>query len=161
MKSLWFYDFEIGRLGIAEDGQGITDIFIADGEGTDSLNNAPFQLLETPLIREAGRQLGAYLSGRIRQFDLPLSLQGTAFQKKVWQALLTIPFGQTRSYKQIAEQVGSPKGYRAIGMANNRNRIMIVVPCHRVIGHDGKLVGYAGGLDVKAKLLQLENRDHS
>ncbi|MFR8275605.1 MAG: methylated-DNA--[protein]-cysteine S-methyltransferase [Desulfovibrio fairfieldensis] len=92
---------------------------------------------ETPLLREAGRQLKAYLTGRLRDFDLPLAPQGTPFQQKVWAALTAIPYGETRSYKQVAEAVDCPKGCRAVGMANNRNPIAIVIPCHRVIGADG------------------------
>ena len=112
----------------------------------------------TPLLREAGRQLKAYLAGRLRDFDLPLAPQGTPFQQKVWAALTAIPYGETRSYKQVAEAVGCPKGCRAVGMANNRNPIAIVIPCHRVIGADGALVGYGGGLAVKEVLLRLEGR---
>ena len=111
---------------------------------------------ETPLLREAERQLKAYLAGRLRNFDLPLAPRGTPFQQKVWAALTAIPYGETRSYKQVAEAVGCPKGCRAVGMANNRNPIAIVIPCHRVIGADGALVGYGGGLAVKEVLLRLE-----
>lgn len=100
---------------------------------------------ETPLLREAERQLKAYLAGRLRDFDLPLAPRGTPFQQKVWAALTAIPYGETRSYKQVAEAVDCPRGCRAVGMANNRNPIAIVIPCHRVIGADGALVGYGGG----------------
>ncbi len=111
---------------------------------------------ETPLLREARCQLEAYLAGRLRDFVLPLAPRGTLFQQKVWRALTGIPYGETRSYKQIAEAVGCPRGCRAVGMANNRNPISIVIPCHRVIGADGALVGYGGGLPVKECLLRLE-----
>ena len=111
---------------------------------------------ETALIKEAYQQLCEYLKGERKTFRLPLNPQGTDFQKRVWKALCDIPYGETRSYKQIAEAIGSPKAVRAVGMANNRNPLLIVVPCHRVIGADGKLVGYAAGLDKKAFLLRLE-----
>ena len=111
---------------------------------------------ETTLIKEAYRQLTEYLKGERETFDLPLNPKGTDFQKRVWKALCDIPYGETRSYKQIAEAIGNPKAVRAVGMANNRNPLLIVVPCHRVIGADGKLVGYAAGLDKKAFLLRLE-----
>ena len=111
---------------------------------------------DTPVIKEAFRQLSEYFSGKRKTFNLPLLLKGTDFQKQVWQALLKIPFGVTRSYKQIAEAIGNPKAVRAVGMANNKNPLLIVVPCHRVIGANGKLVGYAVGLDKKEYLLRLE-----
>ena len=111
---------------------------------------------ETALIKEANRQLSEYLKGERQMFDLPLNPRGTDFQKRVWRALCDIPYGETRSYKQIAEAIGNPKAVRAVGMANNRNPITIVVPCHRVIGADGKLVGYGGGLEMKEFLLRLE-----
>lgn len=111
---------------------------------------------ETPVIKEAFRQLSEYFSGKRKEFHLPLLLKGTDFQKQVWNALLKIPFGETRSYKQIAEAIGNTKAVRAVGMANNKNPLLIVVPCHRVIGANGKLVGYAVGLDKKEFLLKLE-----
>lgn len=111
---------------------------------------------ETALIKEAHLQLTEYLKGERKTFDLPLNPHGTEFQKRVWKALGEIPYGETRTYKQIAEAIGNPKAVRAVGMANNRNPLLIVVPCHRVIGTDGKLVGYAAGLDKKAFLLRLE-----
>lgn len=114
------------------------------------------EFLETPVIKEAHQQLMEYLSGERKQFDLPLSPRGTAFQQRVWNALLEIPYGETRSYKQIAEAIGNPKAVRAVGMANNRNPLLIVVPCHRVIGADGKLVGYGAGIEMKEFLLRLE-----
>jgi len=103
-------------------------------------------------------QIKEYLNGERTVFDFPYEMKGTEFQKKVWSALCEIPYGQTRSYKEIAEKVGSPKAYRAVGMANNKNPISIAVPCHRVVGSNGKLVGYAGGLDMKQYLLELESK---
>jgi len=107
-------------------------------------------------FREAVRQLEAYFSGKLKSFDLRLAPEGTEFQKSVWRALCKIPYGETRTYKDIAESIGNPKAYRAVGLANNRNPISIIIPCHRVIGSNGKLTGYACGLDIKAFLLNLE-----
>lgn len=112
---------------------------------------------EAPLIREAFSQVESYLSGRLKKFDLPLEMHGTDFQKEVWNALLSIPYGTTASYKDVALMIGNSKAVRAVGMANNRNPIAIIVPCHRVIGSDGSLVGYAGGMELKRTLLEIEN----
>ena len=110
------------------------------------------------VLRDAQRQLNEYFAGQRRVFSLPLDFKGTDFQQRVWQALLTIPYGQTRSYLQIAEQLGNPKAVRAVGAANGKNPISIIAPCHRVIGSNGRLTGFAGGLDAKARLLALESR---
>ena len=112
-----------------------------------------------PVLVEAERQLGEYFGGRRKAFTLTLDPAGTPFQRKVWNALLTIPFGETRSYGQIARQIGSPAAVRAVGAANGRNPISIVTPCHRVIGLTGRLTGFAGGLDAKAYLLASERRN--
>jgi methylated-DNA-[protein]-cysteine S-methyltransferase len=109
-----------------------------------------------PLLLETARQLRAYFAGELQRFDLPLDLDGTPFQKRVWKELETIPFGETRSYAAIAEAIGSPLAVRAVGAANGANPAPIVVPCHRVIGSGGKLVGYGGGLELKKRLLALE-----
>ena len=109
-----------------------------------------------PLLCEAERQLAAYFAGALTLFDLPLDFRGTAFQQAVWAALLTIPFGQTRSYAKIARQIGRPDACRAVGAANGRNPISIIAPCHRVIGASGGLTGFAGGLAAKQFLLALE-----
>lgn len=111
-----------------------------------------------PVLREASRQLGEYFGGERERFDLPLSFAGTTFQRQVWQALLSIPFGDTRSYAQIAAQIGNPTAVRAVGAANGRNPISIIAPCHRVIGAAGALTGFAGGLEAKRYLLNLEAR---
>lgn len=108
------------------------------------------------VFADAVEQLNAYFAGELTDFDLELDLQGTVFQQRVWKALLTIPYGETRSYGEIAEQVGAPGSARAIGLANGHNPIAIVVPCHRVIGANGKLTGYGGGIDRKLTLLELE-----
>ncbi|MDO5037204.1 MAG: methylated-DNA--[protein]-cysteine S-methyltransferase [Tissierellia bacterium] len=111
---------------------------------------------KTPLTQEAFRQLMDYFKGQRRTFSLPLKMEGTPFQREVWEALLKIPYGQTWSYKDLAQAVGRPRAYRAVGGANNKNPIAIIVPCHRVIGADGSLVGYGDGLETKAYLLDLE-----
>jgi methylated-DNA-[protein]-cysteine S-methyltransferase len=108
------------------------------------------------MLVEAARQLNEYFAGERRTFTVVLDPQGTAFQKRVWDALLTIPFGETRSYAQIAQQIGEPTAYRAVGAANGRNPLSIIAPCHRVIGTNGALTGFAGGLATKQKLLALE-----
>ena len=113
---------------------------------------------DTPLLREARAQLRAYFSGKLRRFDLPLGAEGTPFQRAVWGALVTIPYGERRSYGDLARTLGKPKATRAVGGANNKNPIAIVVPCHRVVGSDGSLTGYAGGLPKKEFLLALEAR---
>lgn len=122
----------------------------------DKITLADAVVDDTPLLRQAALELREYFAGRRHNFELPLDLQGTEFQKKVWLALRQIPYGQTRSYREIAEAIGNPNGCRAVGLANNKNPLAILVPCHRVIGSNGSLVGYAGGLELKAALLSLE-----
>ncbi len=155
MKNIFFYDTKIGKLAIMDNGSEITCIEIAEGD----YNNNEYNICETELIKNASEQLNEYFNGKRREFNLPLKFAGTEFQNKVWQALCEIPFGETRSYKQIAERVGNPKGCRAVGGANNKNPIMIVVPCHRVVGSNGSLVGYAGGLHIKETLLSIEKNN--
>ncbi|NML06557.1 methylated-DNA--[protein]-cysteine S-methyltransferase [Sphingomonas sp. G-3-2-10] len=111
-----------------------------------------------PVLIEAERQIAAYFAGELTEFSVPLDFAGTDFQKSVWAALLTIPFGETRSYAEIAHQIGRPKAVRAVGAANGRNPISIIAPCHRVIGSNGSLTGFAGGLEAKQLLLTLEGR---
>ncbi len=111
-----------------------------------------------PVLLETERQLNDYFAGKLEKFSLKLDFAGTEFQKKVWEALLTIPFGETRSYGQIARQIGRPKAVRAVGAANGKNPVSIIAPCHRVIGSNGKLTGFAGGLEVKALLLGIESK---
>ena len=152
-QRVFFYDYPIGPVGIAETGGAISRVFFG-GEKT----MAGFETGETPLIQKTAAQLAEYFEGKRKKFDLPLALHGTDFQVSVWQALQTIPFGQTSSYAGIAALIGNAKAYRAVGMANNRNPVVIIVPCHRVIGHNGDLTGYGGGLPVKQFLLDLEQR---
>lgn len=111
-----------------------------------------------PILTKTESQLAEYFAGRRQHFELPLDPQGTPFQRAVWDALLAIPFGETRTYGQLARQLGNPNATRAVGAANGRNPIAIVVPCHRVVGSTGKLTGFAGGLDAKSLLLDLETR---
>ena len=111
---------------------------------------------DTPLLRQVKAQLTAYFAGELQAFDLPIKPRGTDFQQKVWQRLVNIPYGETRSYGQIAREIGQPGASRAVGQANNRNPIAIVVPCHRVVGASGSMTGYGGGLPRKEALLELE-----
>ncbi|HZK01541.1 MAG TPA: methylated-DNA--[protein]-cysteine S-methyltransferase [Anaerovoracaceae bacterium] len=156
MKNVYYYETKIGLIGIAEKEDAITDIFF--GEDDAPKDSGEMIMNETELIKTAAGQIDEFLNGTLKDFDLPLCTEGTEFQKSAWEALCTIPYGEVRSYKQMAEQVGNPKACRAIGMANNRNPIAIVIPCHRVIGSNGKLVGYGGGLHIKKQLLELEKR---
>ncbi|NOU77381.1 methylated-DNA--[protein]-cysteine S-methyltransferase [Paenibacillus sp. LMG 31459] len=107
-------------------------------------------------MSEAERQLAAYFSGELQSFSVPLDMRGTDFQRQVWEALLSVPYGESASYKDIAVMIGNPQAVRAVGGANNRNPVPVIVPCHRIIGAGGTLVGYAGGLGIKSRLLQLE-----
>jgi methylated-DNA-[protein]-cysteine S-methyltransferase len=113
---------------------------------------------DATVFAEAARQLGEYFDGRRQVFDLPLDLDGTSFQRVVWEALLGIGYGETISYGQLADQIGRPTAARAVGLANGRNPVSIIVPCHRVVGSDGSLTGYGGGLATKRRLLDLEQR---
>ncbi|MES2658080.1 MAG: methylated-DNA--[protein]-cysteine S-methyltransferase [Verrucomicrobiota bacterium] len=114
-----------------------------------------------PILLETENQLNEYFAGRRKEFSVTLDFNGTEFQKAVWNALLTIPYGETRSYGDIARQIGNPKAVRAVGAANGRNPVSIIAPCHRVIGSNGKLTGFAGGLDAKSRLLKIEGIDAS
>jgi methylated-DNA-[protein]-cysteine S-methyltransferase len=135
---------------------------VASNFGVRVIEFPPFRPVEgvrndaNPILLEAIRQLREYFECRLRVFDLPLDMQGTDFQKRVWRQLEEIPYGETRSYRQIAIAVGTPQAVRAVGAANGANPVPIVVPCHRVIGSSGKLTGYGGGLPLKKRLLALE-----
>lgn len=146
----------VGDLTLIASHQGLSAI-LWENEGSQRVLLKPVSRDDQhPILCETERQLREYFAGQRQQFDLPYDTVGTEFQKKVWQALITIPFGETRSYRQIAEQIGHPKAVRAVGAANGKNPLSIVAPCHRVIGSNGKLTGFAGGLPVKAFLLELE-----
>lgn len=150
MEKTAYYNCKIGEIKVCYTETHITHFKFAD-------KDLGFKNSETSnLSDKAISQLREYLDGKRKHFDLPIKMQGTDFQCRVWKALCEVPYGETRTYKQIAEMIGNPKAVRAVGMANNRNPIAIIVPCHRVIGSNGKLVGYAGGLDIKQTLLDIE-----
>lgn len=140
-------DSPIGPLTVFEENGAVTQILFGAHEEAGE---------KSPVLAEAEWQLREYFAGAGREFDLPLNPAGTAFQKEVWHALREIPFGETRSYKEIACMVKRPRAFRAVGMANHHNPIPVIIPCHRVIGADGALTGYAGGLAAKEFLLRLE-----
>ena len=147
------YNFRLCTLGLAEKEAAVSNVFF-------DANKPPkgFEKRETPFLKKAAKQLEEYFNGKRKTFDLPLALNGTAFRVKVWEALQTIPYGETRSYGEIAALINNPKASRAVGMANHFNPISIIVPCHRVVGHNGSLTGYAGGLELKKNLLELEKK---
>ena len=151
MKNFLLFNNKFCNLFIAEEDENICGVSFKKNKIT-----AGFKERETPLLKEAVKQFKEYFDKKRKNFDLPLSLHGTDFQIKVWNALRTIPFGKTYSYGQLAAAIGNPRACRAVGMANNKNPIAIIIPCHRVIGSDGSLTGYAGGLRIKKLLLELE-----
>jgi methylated-DNA-[protein]-cysteine S-methyltransferase len=148
---IYFYKSDIGRIGIAEDDGQITNLYFENDELPKEI-----KICETPILMEAAHQLNRYISGNLKIFSLPLAPKGTDFMKKAWTCLCEIPYGKTSTYKEIAIKIGSHKAARAVGLANNRNPIPIFIPCHRVIGSDGLLTGYRGGLELKKKLLDME-----
>jgi len=153
MKSLLPVETVIGRLGLVAEADHLTELYFEHETIPPDL-----PVRETGLLIEARAQLLAYFSGQRTVFTLPLAPAGTAFQKRVWQVLCEIPYGETVSYKEVARRIGNEKVVRAVGQANNRNPLPIFIPCHRVIGAGGALVGYGGGLEIKEKLLALEKR---
>jgi methylated-DNA-[protein]-cysteine S-methyltransferase len=148
-------DSPIGLLTLAGHGSALTNLRMV--EQTYEPSRADWSA-DPGAFNDAVDQLGAYFAGELTDFDIELDLRGTAFQRRVWKALLTIPYGETRSYGEIAEQIGASGAARAVGLANGHNPIAIVVPCHRVIGASGSLTGYGGGLDRKRTLLELEKK---
>ena len=153
MKNLFFYQTDLGEIGIAENGNAVTNLYFQrEHIPRDAV------VFETDILKEAGKQLQSYLSGKLRDFTLPLAPAGTEFMLRIWESLRAIPYGETRSYQEIAQSVGNKKASRAVGLANKRNQIPIFIPCHRVIGTNGKLTGYRGGLEIKAHLLELEKQ---
>lgn len=143
------FDTCIGRIVVEDDGSFVTRVYI-DNEFNERNGRSN-------LFLQTEKQLIEYLKGIRREFEIPINPDGTDFQKTVWNALCSIPYGKTATYKEIAEIIGRPKAYRAVGGANNKNPIMIIIPCHRVVGANGNLVGYAFGTDVKQKLLDIES----
>jgi len=152
MFNIFYYQTDIGKIGIAENNNLIINLYFE----ANIPDSDVFIIKETEVLNKAGKQLNEYLHGLRKEFTVPLSPQGTDFMKKVWYELCKIPYGETRSYKEIAETIDNSKAYRAVGLANNKNPIPIFIPCHRVIGANGSLVGYAGGTEVKKHLLELE-----
>lgn len=154
-KTIWS---PVGDLTLVADAAGLAAILWEN----DQPGRVPLGPLvrapRHPLLCETERQLGEYFAGARTAFDVPLSFAGSDFQQRVWRALLTIPFGETRSYGEMARQLGNPAASRAVGAANGRNPISIIAPCHRVVGSTGKLTGFAGGLDAKAYLLDMERQ---
>lgn len=152
-KTIWS---PVGELTLVADDRGLAAI-LWENDRPDRVRLGTLEeKADHPVLVETERQLGEYFAGERRRFDVPLSFAGTDFQKRVWAALLAIPFGETRSYGEIAGQLGAPGASRAVGAANGRNPISIIAPCHRVVGSNGKLTGFAGGLEAKAFLLDLE-----
>lgn len=148
------YTFPCGTFRVEEEGGCIVSL--------TTLHVPPADMgTPTPLTDRLARQMEEYFQGIRTIFDIPYTLHGTSFQKRVWDALCQIPYGETRSYRDIAQAIGSPRGYRAVGMANHRNPVMLLVPCHRVIGADGSLGGYAGGVALKQFFLDLEQNTHT
>jgi O-6-methylguanine DNA methyltransferase len=156
MEKIYFAEWKspLGTLTLESDGKALTRIRLPEEEY--EIDPAARRLRKPGLFRTAAVQLKEYFAGDRTEFDLPLSPTGTPFQNTVWNELAKIPFGETISYTDLAERVGRPGSHRAVGAANGRNPLPIVIPCHRVIGKSGKLTGYAGGLEAKQKLLELE-----
>ena len=150
-QAVTWIDSPVGTLRLAEENGAITELKFEEWDGKT-------KKAETELLSRTERELAEYFAGQRRKFTLPLAPKGTEFQRRVWEALLTIPYGETRSYGEIAALIGSPKASRAVGSANHRNPISIFIPCHRVIGADGSLTGYGGGLEAKTVLLDLEQK---
>ena len=148
--------FPIGEIGVVCSERGLREVNVRKPSRVFSGNRRWDRKPQALLARRALEEIGEFLRGRRREFTVPLDLQGTEFQLQVWKALLRIPYGQTRSYGEIARAVDNPKAARAVGMANHCNPLAIVVPCHRVIASDGSLGGYGGGLEMKSRLLRLE-----
>lgn len=146
------YESPVGPLTLISNGAALTDLQFENPR----YPYAPAPAGNDGVLDEARRQLNAYFAGKLRAFDLPLAPKGTPFQQRVWAALLTIPYGATRTYGQQAAAIGSPQASRAVGLANGRNPISIIIPCHRVIGSNGGLTGYGGGVERKQRLLELE-----
>ncbi|HEY1096000.1 MAG TPA: methylated-DNA--[protein]-cysteine S-methyltransferase [Alphaproteobacteria bacterium] len=147
----------VGHLKLVASDKGLAAILWENDNPNRVRLSVTGEKMDHPVLQEAEQQLQDYFAGKRQTFSVPLDFNGTDFQKQVWQSLLTIPFGQTRSYAQIAQQIGNAKAVRAVGAANGKNPISIIAPCHRVIGANGTLTGFAGGLKVKQFLLELES----
>ncbi len=161
MKAVYYttYESPVGLLLLAGESDALRCVSFESSKRS-APPGAGWKLDKEPFA-EVVRQLQAYFRGELKEFDLPLAMEGTEFQLRVWNALRTIPYGETISYAQLAERIGKPKAVRAVGLANGSNPIPIIVPCHRVIGSDGSLTGFGGGLSTKKMLLELENKQLS
>lgn len=153
-SNFFYYDTAIGRIGLGEHNGQISHLFFA----TETPVQGQYVIQETAGLREAGKQLQQYLAGQRKEFQLLSAPAGTEFMRRVWTALTHIPYGQTHTYQQVAATLGNTKAARAVGLANHKNPLPIFIPCHRVIGSSGKMVGYRGGIPVKEYLLNLEQR---
>lgn len=152
-------DTPVGALTLVASSTGLVAILWENDDPLRVRLEPAVEGKDNPILTEAARQLSEYFAGKRRSFDLPLDFRGTAFQNSVWQALLSIPFGETRSYGELARSLGKPGASRAVGAANGRNPLSIVAPCHRVIGSNGTMTGFAGGIAAKEYLLRLETGD--
>lgn len=146
----------IGELLVVSDGKNITRVSMDRQKYAAEIDDAWVEQPDLPVLQAARRQFHAYFAGKLREFDLPIKFEGTAFQNRVWKQLTRLGYGETISYGELARRVGNPAASRAVGLANGKNPIAIIVPCHRVIGANGTLTGYGGGLPRKKKLLELE-----
>ncbi|HKP54549.1 MAG TPA: methylated-DNA--[protein]-cysteine S-methyltransferase [Chloroflexia bacterium] len=156
MNSYTHLPSPLGPILLTSDGAGLTGLYMSEYKHGEEVRDDWILGDNAPLLQEAKRQLTAYFDGTLKEFDLPLTMRGTPFQLRVWEELTRIPYGTTISYGELARRVGNPNASRAVGLANGRNPISIIVPCHRVIGSDGKLTGYGGGLPRKSALLSFE-----
>lgn len=156
MNYYTYIESPVGHILLVSDGRALTGLYLEQHRHGPEVSRDWIEDPEALPFPQARAQLAAYFAGQLCEFDLPLAPQGTPFQRQVWAALQRIPYGTTVSYKALAEQIGHPASIRAVGQANGRNPISIIIPCHRVIGANGGLTGYGGGLDRKATLLELE-----
>ena len=156
-----FIDSPVGKLKLVASEKGLVAILWENDNPRRVILGDLRKVDHQPILVEAELQLKEYFEGKRQGFSIPLDMRGTPFQKNVWEALLAIPFGETRSYGQLAKQLGKPTAMRAVGAANGRNPLSIVVPCHRVIGSSGQLTGFAGGLEAKEHLLKIESESKS
>lgn len=147
-----YREYPIGTLGLMDDGKGLSRVFLQREDDLPCVSEG-----ETPITLQAAEELEEYFAGKRQTFTVPLSPHGTDFQQSVWEALRAIPYGETRTYGEIAAAAGRPRAARAVGMANHDNPLLIFIPCHRVVGKNGALTGFACGLEVKRRLLELES----
>lgn len=152
MKNIFYYKTVLGKIAIAESDDYISNVYFED----EKIPVDKYDVKETEILSIAYLQLQEYLRGSRQKFSLALNPEGTSFYQSVWECLMEIPYGKTRSYKEVAQAIGKDKAYRAVGLANNKNPIPIFIPCHRVIGTKGQLTGYRGGIFIKMRLIEME-----